>query len=312
MDKLQPIIDSAQTFFRSRTNLILVAVIALLVIGGIFVLTKILHQKPPQLPIEEVDLPFDPNGPYAILMPRRDGNALNLTINRVSSYESISYELAYQSTISQVEHTDAEEGSGKIDRGVQGSINTHERKSEYSQEILFGTCSQGFTEGGAHCVFDEDVENGTLTLKIQLPYKKGDKTTKVYRMITTWHLQKPDVALGSLNSADSHFIYKTDASQEDLSTTGFSIINDLTAIPKLPEGKAVFGKVYALNIPKARSIPKGQLTIETIDNPASDAKIAYYAENQNAWKILDTSIDATKLSSEGPGAGIYAILVNSN
>src|SRR3989344_1764098 len=48
--------------------------------------------------IEEVDLVFDAQGPYAQLFPRRDGNALILNIKRTSSYDSISYDLSYTST----------------------------------------------------------------------------------------------------------------------------------------------------------------------------------------------------------------------
>ena len=77
---------------------------------------------------EEVELNFDPEGPYALLSPRRDGNALNLNLRRTASYDQISYELAYSS-----------EG---IDRGVMGKINTDNKRGEYQQEILFGTCSK--------------------------------------------------------------------------------------------------------------------------------------------------------------------------
>ncbi len=311
MEKLQLLKDSAKTFFRNKTNLILVGIITLLILGSVIAASFLLNRKPPRLPIEEIDLSFDAAGPYAVLEPRRDGNALNLNIYRVASYESISYELSYTSTISEVENSAAEEDEGSIDRGVQGTINTQNRKTEYTQEILFGTCSQGYTDGIAHCVFDKNVENGTLILKIQKPFEKGDKTTKIYRVITTCHLQKPDVSLGSINSADSHFTYKTEASREELATTGFSITNDLTGVPKLPEGKIIFGKVYALNVPKARSIPEGVVSIETLDNPVAQAKIYFYSEGDNSWKELETTIESNKLNSKGSGSGIYAVLINS-
>ena len=85
-----------------------------------------------EAPIEEIELNFDPEGPYALLVPRRDGNAMNVVIKRVSSYDSFSYQITY---------TD-EEG---IDRGA-GDPNTwikvEKAKSEFDQLILFGTCSQ--------------------------------------------------------------------------------------------------------------------------------------------------------------------------
>lgn len=299
-------------FFSNKFNIVLVAVIVALLIGLIVGFNWWLNRKPANLPVEEIDLSFEADGPYALLLPRRDGNALNLHIFRVAAYDAISYELAYQASASDVVNSDAE-GAGendKIDRGVQGTLNTDSKQSEYDQEILFGTCSKGDTMSTLHCVFDKDVENGTLVLKIQQPYKRGDKTTKVYKMTTTWHLQKPDVALGKITSGDSHFNYVSTADSSELATTGFSIVNDLTAAPKLPDGKTFFGKVYGLNVPTAKSIPVGNIGIETLDNPPANAKIAVYQDQTGNWEMLETKIDSNKLSAPGKGAGIYAVLTD--
>ncbi len=152
-----------------------------MLITGFFVAQKFIFKSQVSQVGPEVDISFDPEGPYALLFPRRDGNALVLNLKRTASYDGISYELAYNA-----------EG---IDRGVIGAIDTKGKKGEYEQEILFGTCSKNV------CKYDTGVENGTLTLHI----RKGDKA---FRMITQWHLQKPDVALGDLTSGDSHFKLK--------------------------------------------------------------------------------------------------------
>ncbi len=219
-----------------------------------------------------------------------------LNIKRVSSYSAISYELTYQS-----------EG---IDRGVQGNLNTNDKKAEYTQEILFGTCSTTDTFNIKHCVFDKNVENGTLTLKIQ-------KDDKLYRMLTTWHFQKPDVALGVISSADSHFRYKvssaTDSAKntvvpQDLVVVGFSIVNDLTGVPKLPDAKQVLGKVYAFNVPSTRSFPSGEVTIELAENPPTQAKIARFDPDKSEWQMLETKITGSTLKSTASGTGIFAVL----
>lgn len=284
--------EKTNTLLSNRTNLILIALLVLIIGGSIVAYTKIFHKN--QVVIQEVDLPFDPSGPYAILQPRNDGYALNLNIKRVSQYDSISYDLEYQ--------------SNGIDRGVHGDIkkDSNEKKSEYSQEILFGTCSQGYTSGGAHCVFDPNVENGTLTLHIK-------KESKSYRMVITWHLQKPDVALGLITSADDHFSYKTDASRQDLALVAYTIVNDLSGVPKLPQGKAVAGKVYALNVPNTKSFPKGLVTIELAQDPGSDAKIARYTDSQGDWKLLDTKTasSSSTLTAASEGDGIFAVLTPS-
>lgn len=296
--------DKLKLFLSNRTNLILVGSLLLIVIGLFFGAQKLLFGSKQEV-LEEVDLPFDPDGPYALLVPRRDGNALFLNINRVSSYDAISYELTYQSKVSEVKNADTEEGSGSIDRGVQGTIDTKSKKGEYQQEILFGTCSQGYTDGASHCVFDKGVENGTLLLKIQ-------KGKKLYKMLITWHLQKPDISLGVITSADGHFTYKADSSKDDLVSTGYTIMNDLSGVPKLPEGKQVLGKVYGLNMPTAKSFPKGEVTIELAEKAASEVKIARYNDSKNNWEILDTKINASKLSAFSDGAGVFAVLANSS
>ena len=289
-----------------KTTIILIGAIFVLGILGYFGYQKFTSQK--NTPAEEVDLAFDGEGPFAILSPRRDGNALVLNLKRTASYDAITYELAYTSKTEEVamEGTkikstsgDGEGGatSGVIDRGVQGKIDTKDKKGEYEQEILFGTCSKNV------CKYDKGVENGTLTLHIR-------KRDKAYKMVTLWHLQKPVIALGSLSSGDGHLIYKVNADRATLTNIGFSIINDLSGAPKLPYGKEVLGKVYALNAPIAKDVPQGDVSLELAQNPSSEAKIYRYDLNKTAWQALDTKIDGSKLSAKADGAGIFAVLTN--
>jgi len=285
---------------KRKMTVILIVLLLLIVAGGFITFQKFTSSGGVA---EEIDISFDPEGAYALLLPRRDGNALILNLKRTASYDEISYELAYTSlpdttTVSGIKVTD-EEGSvsGSIDRGVSGTIDTKDKKGEYEQEILFGSCSKNV------CKYDKGVENGTLSLKI----RKGKKT---YKMITQWHLQKVDVALGVLNSLDSHFSYKVADERGDLSVVGFSIISDLTGVPKLPSSKAVSGKVYALNIPVAKELPTGVVTVELSENPSSDAKIYRYNSSENKWEELETKIDGSKLQTTANGAGIFAVLTS--
>ena len=286
----------------NKVNILLVAgLLIVLAVGGWFG-WQWFNKVPTDLPIEEVELSFDPEGPYAILEPRRDGNALILNIRRVGGYEKLTYELAYQSDAS------ADEGEGKIDRGVTGTINANTvGKSEYSQEILFGTCSKGDTFSTLHCVFDKNVEYGTLTLKIQKKAQRGDKTIKVYKIITTWHIQKPDVALGKLVSGDNHFTYTTTADRTELASVAWTLINDLSGAPKFPDNYQVQGKVYTLNVPTAKTFPAGEVVIELAE-AVSDAKIARYNESANAWDMLETQVEGSKLKTNAPAGGIFAVL----
>lgn len=287
-----------------KTTVILVVSLLLLLVGGYFAFQKFINKSGG--PVEEVDLAFDAEGPYALLFPRRDGNALILNLKRTASYDSITYELAYTSKVEEVameggkvkKVEDGEQAvGGAIDRGVQGTIDTKDKKGEIEQEILFGTCSKNV------CKYDKGVENGTLTLHI----KKGNKA---FRMITQWHLQKPDVALGSLTSGDSHIIYTLTADRQTLSNVGFSIVNDLTGVPKLPAGKQVLGKVYALNVPIAKDLMPGEVSLELAENPPAVAKLNRYNSSTSEWEQLNTKIDQAKLSAKANGAGIFAVLTS--
>jgi len=332
----------ARRFFSNRTNVLLTAGLAVVVLVLIVGLVMVLGRKN-QGPITDVNLQFDASGAYGLLAPRRDGNAINLDITRVADYDAISYELAYQSL-----NPDAQAGgdegdiSPTIERGVTGDIKIDSKKNEYTQEILFGTCSRGNTMDPLHCVFDRGVENGTLTLHLL----RGNTR---YNMVTTWHLQQPDQALGVLTSGDSHFKYVVDGAsasnsaqlatpspapvkttvksakpvatplplisedlRQKLSLVGYTLINDLSGVPKLPNGKDVTGKVYALNVPDGRDFMSGTVTIEQASNPPAGAKIGYYKTDGDSWQLLDTQIDGSKLTAKAPGAGIFAVLVDTS
>lgn len=289
-----------------KITVILGIVVLALIFGGVIFYKNFNDQKNVDVP--EVDLPFDAEGPYAILYPRRDGNALILSLKRTASYDNISYELAYTSRaddttvttagkkVSPAPKTDeGDSSSGAIDRGVVGNIDTKDKKGEYEQEILFGTCSKNV------CKYDKGVENGTLTLHI----KKGNKA---YRMSTQWHLQKPDVALGLLTSGDGHLSYKLDGNRQVLTVLDYSIVNDLTGVPKLPEGKQVLGKVYSLNVSRAKTLPAGTVTFELAENPPSDAKLERYDSSQSKWIEIDAKLEGSKFTGKSDTGGIFAVL----
>lgn len=282
-----------------KKTAVLVGFLILLLFGGFLAFQKFNSPKN----LEEVDLIFDAEGPYAQLFPRRDGNALILNIKRTSSYDSLSYDLSYTSKVDEtivsgsrvLDNGEGEVASGSIDRGVSGTIDIKDKKGEYEQEILFGTCSKNI------CKYDKGVENGTLTLHI----KKGKN---MYKMITQWHLQKPDVALGVLTSGDGHLVYKLEADRQTLSAVGFTITQDLTGVPKLLSGKEVLGKVYSLNVPIAKELSSGDVTLELAENPPDEAKIFRF--DGSDWRQLDTKVDGSKLSAKVDGAGIFAVLIS--
>ncbi|MFH0937018.1 MAG: hypothetical protein V1808_01870 [Candidatus Daviesbacteria bacterium] len=277
-------LPNIKNLYQNKLTLGLIIVIILILIGGIFAFQKFISSRN-ETPLEEIDLTFDPEGPYALLYPRRDGNALVLNIKRTGSYDQIKYELSYNS-----------EG---IDRGASGDINTKEKKGEYEQEILFGSCSTG-----GKCVYDKGVENGTLILHIR-------KSREAFRMVTQWHLQQPEIALGSLTSGDNHFLYKVSSGSVELALVKYTITNDLTGAPKLPSGKSILGKVYSVNSPNTKTLPKGSVSVELAENPPAGSQLARFDEVKNSWVPYETKIESSKLTAETDTGGVFAILVPS-
>lgn len=286
--------DILKKLSQNRLTVGLIAFLAVILISGGVFAQKFVAKNQAEVPIEEIALNFDPEGPYALLIPRKDGDAVNLIIKRISGYDSFSYQISY----SDKEGTDR--GAGDPNTWIK----VEKGKNEFDQLILFGTCSQGYTSGGSHCVFDKGVENGNILLKI----RKGNTA---WVMKTDWHMQKPDVALGKISSADEHFLYSMTADREDLAVIAFSMTHDLTGAPKFPEGKINSGKVYTINLPLTKSFPKGDITMELSENPPAEAKIARYVDKDNKWLELDTKIDGSKLSAKSDGAGIFAVLIPS-
>jgi hypothetical protein len=297
-----------------KRNLIAVLIVGVVLFAGAsFGLYQLFATEKCVVTEEETDLIFDPEGVYALLLPRKDGNALNLNIKRTAKYKAINYELAYRAdsdTVANNESLVEGEGDAGIDRGVVGDIQidpTGEKlQPEYNQEILFGTCSKNV------CKYDKGVENGTLT--IHLTNNCGNKQ----RVTTSWKIQNLDVEGGKVSSGDEHFRYEVasdsaktaEENREELVRVGYSLVNEVTGAPKLPNGRSVFEKVYAVNVPEAKTLPKGSVRIETAENPPADAKIAVYIETENAWRELDTKIEGSTLTTEAPQSGIFAVLVN--
>jgi len=87
--------------------------------------------------------------PYVSLVPRADGRELKLTISRIKNAQTIEYELVYL--------------SAGLSRGVIGNVKLAADQTTISRDLLLGSCSKNV------CKYDEDVTEGTLTLRFRSP-----------------------------------------------------------------------------------------------------------------------------------------------
>ena len=112
--------------------------------------------------------------PYVILVPRTDGREFTLEISRIKNAKTIEYELVYF--------------SNNLSRGAIGSIDV-DNQTSISRKLLLGTCSRDV------CKYDENVTEGSLTLRFRSP-------DGVRKFVTDFHLQK---GADELTSIDGNF-----------------------------------------------------------------------------------------------------------
>ena len=98
----------------------------------------------------------------------------------------------------------------------------------------------------------------------------------------------------------------------DLTNIGFSVVHDLSAAPKLPDGQTIVGKVYAFNVPETKTFSKGVVSIELADKPASGARIGRFVEKDNSWQMLDSKVVGNKITANSEGNGIFAVLMGKD
>ena len=72
MDKLK------SWFLLHKITAILIIVLIFIGVGGVLAFQGLTAKQ--SGPTEEIDLTFDAEGPFALLFPRRDGNALSLNL----------------------------------------------------------------------------------------------------------------------------------------------------------------------------------------------------------------------------------------
>ena len=79
--------------------------------------------------------------------------------------------------------------------------------------------------------------------------------------------------------------------------------------PKLPNDKQVEGKVYIINTPDSKQLPKGEVFIEQANKPSTSAKVALYSDGENKWNELETTASgSSSLKANAPTGGIFAVL----
>lgn len=139
---------------------IAVVVLAILIVGGVFVLMSKNYSKPitQQASQEEQVLTLSPDDIGLSLALASDGKKVTMEISKIDEITSFEYQLLYNS-------------KGDVPRGVIGTIDV--KGDTIKKEIVLGTCSDV-------CHYDEDVSNIKIIVKV---VKTDGKTYQVEKSL---------------------------------------------------------------------------------------------------------------------------------
>lgn len=228
----------------------------LLLLGGIFFLIKRASPKKggtptptPEGVLIETTLA---ERPYVTLTPRADGRELKLSISRIKNAQTIEYELVYLSR--------------GLSRGVIGTINLSSGQTSYVKDLLLGTCSKNV------CKYDEDVSEGTLTLRFRS--QEG-----VRKFITDFHLQQAD---DELTSMDGNFKI-----EGKTSTGSYYLTMSTVGLPGEPEGTIVSG-IYGVFSSSGQTLKNAQITLALTESAAT---ASLYSWQNKAWQEEKTGFE---------------------
>lgn len=279
---------------KSRKSTYIIAAISIVVIAVavyfLFIFKKDTSKKTGVMNVSEdvkelndVDLT---NRPYVTLTPTSDGAEIIISIENMSYFDSIEYELTYLADNPTVP-------GEKIERGSTGyDVNTAEEK--YKKSVLLGTGSKGVRSP------DKGVEDGKLTLH----FKKGDSE---YISETEWNLYQIGKSPETIKSKSGDFQISLPA----FSKNYFMILSDTVGLPPLApfeEGK-VAAPVYGTFSIAPSFATSADLSIKT-SKEAKDSQLFAYDNADFSWKELKSTYKASSqtLSASVTSFSTFAVV----
>lgn len=246
--------------------LIVVAVVSLAV-GGFLVLRKG-PSSTGELEAEGLLLETSlEERPLTMLIPRDDGKEFNLEISRIKNAETVEYELVYLTQ--------------GLSRGAIGSVNLR-GKTSLERKLLLGTCSRGV------CKYDEDVSEGTLTLRFRSP--EG-----VRKFISDFHLQQGDK---QLVSPDGNFQL-----EGSFSASAFYLTMNTVGLPGNFDGQVVAGP-YGVFTAGSKVVKNGRVSL-TLAEENAEAKLYFWSGSGWQELIDDFKADGKTLSAAVDSLGVF-------
>lgn len=218
--------------------------------------------------------------PYVSLLPSADGHWVTLEVRKIKMGTiSLEYELIYFAEV---------EGS-RIERGVSTGGKPIELSSsnEFSKKILFGSAS--CTTGTCKYKYDENVNEGTLSLKLN-----GKFGTERYE--TVFRIQKGKEAREGLTTGDGLFTFTS----QSLPVNNLYLCFSSLGLPSLlPEKVMAKSEPYSI-LP----LPSGQ---GTVSFKTAEEGVKIYLWDKQKWQELETTVSGGLATTQTAKAGIFIL-----
>lgn len=222
--------------------------------------------------------------PFITLTPTSPGSEIIISIENMSEFDNIEYELTYLSDNPQLP-------GEKLQRGSTGTdVNTKEPK--YKKSMLLGTASKGVSSP------DKNISDGKLTMHMF-------KADVEYQSETKWDMFQVGTKATEIKDSTG----KISLSLPVLGKDYFIIIADTLGVPKSADvdpGKVllpVYGAFSVVpNFPK-----KAQLTIN-LDNSPSAVDLLAYNHNEDKITKLDNQLNGSKLGAQIDSLATFVVV----
>lgn len=222
--------------------------------------------------ISEVDVA---KRPYVTLTPTSDGAEIIISVEKMSDFDKIEYELTYLADNPQV-------AGEKIERGSTGSdVNTKDEK--YKKSILLGTGSKGVRSP------DKGITDGKLTLHLF----KGDTE---YQSETNWDMFEAGPKATTLKSRSDKF----EISIPSIAKSYWVILANTVGIPpknvSLDTQKVILPIYGAFSV--APDFDKSASVKIKLETAEGEFQIRTYLHQNSQWdETLDVKPDSTQTLS---------------
>ncbi len=224
--------------------------------------------------------------PFVTLTPTSNGAEIIITIQHMSEFDKIEYELTYQADNPQV-------SGQKIERGATGT-DVNPKDPEYKKSILLGTASKGARSP------DKGITDGKLTLHLF----KGQTE---YLSETPWDLISAGAAKGKLEDSSGKIVWSIPSLGQDY----WIIIADTVGVPQGANGfntKDVLLPVYGTFSIAPQFKSPATVTV-TVDTSSQNPTLFSYNNKDQSWQKLDAKFDSSAKTFTASLANFASLVV---